>query len=738
LRHDPDDPNSLLNDYTTYIHYDDRGRMWIQSLGGLNLYREETNDFHRIPYKGWRHLHVDSKGDVWLISDKGLTVINSITLELVQYPLADSIFDNHPGVIFSSCIDTNDIIWYIYFEQEGIGKFDARNRQFHHYFNDSPYMRGMENVEPVSIYADRRNRLWLGTTHGFCRIRTFAGSDSITVGEKYTKADGLSGNRIYSISEDPRGIIWMLTENGISSFDPDTKEINSLDKSDGLLVEYSRDLHIDRKGWIYILYTSGGAILIPPDFCRRNTVVPNVSITDIKLFDRSLQPGKDTLLSKTPSFCKHLDLNHKENFLTFEFASLNYLNPDRNRYRYFMDGVDPDTVDAGSMYSAEYRDMKPGRYRFWVTGSNNDGLWNPEGTFIDISIHPPWYRTILAYCIYAVLFILAVFGFIRWRTWRLQKEKQVLEKEVRKRTQEIRLQKEEIESQAGELLSQKEELQSQKKELQSQKEELLSQKEELELTLENLRQAQAQLIQSEKMAAIGGLVAGVAHEINTPVGISVTAASSLAEETRQMAEKYKANKISRAEFKEYLNSANLSAKPILSNMERAAEMVQSFKQVSVDQSTEQKRKFKLKEYSEDVFRSLYPKLKGRSIDIAIDNDEKLELNSYPGAYSQIPTNLVLNSLVHGFDGREDGIIRLNANMDHEQLIIEYSDDGRGISEKDIPRIFDPFFTTGKKAGTGLGLHIIHNLVNQKFNGNIQCESTKNGGIRFTIEIPVNE
>ncbi|MEE9463239.1 MAG: HAMP domain-containing sensor histidine kinase, partial [Bacteroidales bacterium] len=270
----------------------------------------------------------------------------------------------------------------------------------------------------------------------------------------------------------------------------------------------------------------------------------------------------------------------------------------------------------------------------------------------------------------------------------------------------------------------------------SEKNNLLEQHiEELKITLENLRDTQVQLIQSEKLAALGGLVAGVAHEINTPVGISVTAASSLVEETNRMADHYKTNRISRAEFKDYLNTTSQTAKLILSNMQRTATMVQSFKQVSVDQSTEQQRNFRLKEYSEDVIRSLYPRLKGKKIDINFDIDEKLELNSYPGAYSQILTNLVLNSLVHGFDGKDEGRITLTAKRNRNGLLLEYSDDGRGIEPGLKDRIFEPFFTTDKKIGTGLGLHIVYNLVTQKLNGSISCSSDPGKGIQFHIRLP---
>jgi signal transduction histidine kinase len=164
-------------------------------------------------------------------------------------------------------------------------------------------------------------------------------------------------------------------------------------------------------------------------------------------------------------------------------------------------------------------------------------------------------------------------------------------------------------------------------------------------------------------------------------------------------------------------------------------MVQSFKQVSVDQSTEEKRKFKLKEYSEDVLRSLSPKFEGKNINLTMDMDEDLELDSYPGPYSQILTNLVMNSLLHGFEKKSKGNINLEARQKESELEIIYRDDGKGIPESDLAKIFDPFFTTAKRSSTGLGLHIVYNLVTQKLRGDISCASKVNEGVEFRINIP---
>ncbi len=273
--------------------------------------------------------------------------------------------------------------------------------------------------------------------------------------------------------------------------------------------------------------------------------------------------------------------------------------------------------------------------------------------------------------------------------------------------------------------------------IQDKNEELEQQKKKLQITLNNLKDTQIQLIQSEKMAALGGLVAGVAHEINTPIGISVTAASKLTEETAHMTELYKVNKITRSEFKDYLLISSESAKLILSNMERTVLMIQSFKQVSVDQSTSQLRKFKLKAYIQDIIRSLYPKLKNRGISITLEMDEHLELNSYPGAFSQIITNLVINSVTHGFEKMKGGTIMISSKLINEELQLKYSDSGRGMSKETLSRIFEPFFTTNKKLGTGLGMHIVYNLITQKFNGTIKCSSQINKGISVQIRIPIS-
>ena len=259
---------------------------------------------------------------------------------------------------------------------------------------------------------------------------------------------------------------------------------------------------------------------------------------------------------------------------------------------------------------------------------------------------------------------------------------------------------------------------------------------ELSDALEHLKTTQSQLVESEKMASLGGLVAGIAHEINTPIGIGVTAASTLAERTLEAITAYENKQLKGSALKAYFNLAQTTSNLVLNNLNRAAELIQSFKQVSVDQSNLEKRSFAIKKYIQDILISLKPHLKKTPHQITVNGDEQIEINTYPGAFSQIMTNLVMNSLRHAYPKGEAGNLHFELKWDSERLMIEYSDDGCGIPPENREKIFEPFFTTARaQGGTGLGLHIVFNLVTQKLNGTIRCESLKGQGTTFFIEIP---
>jgi PAS domain S-box-containing protein len=255
-------------------------------------------------------------------------------------------------------------------------------------------------------------------------------------------------------------------------------------------------------------------------------------------------------------------------------------------------------------------------------------------------------------------------------------------------------------------------------------------------TVERLQETQDQLVEAEKMASLAGLVAGVAHEINTPVGIGVTAASHLQQRIQDLGAQLRDKTMKRSDLERFLASAQEGSQIILGNLQRAADLVHSFKQVAADQTSDTRRRFRLKEYLEEILLSLRPKLKNTRHEVLLDCPDDLEVDSYPGSFSQVLTNLILNSLTHAYGVDQTGTLSIRVTRNAHDLRLVYADDGRGIPAGHRGRIFEPFFTTRRgQGGSGLGLHIVYNVVKQHLGGDIRCESHSGEGTTFTLDIP---
>ena len=260
---------------------------------------------------------------------------------------------------------------------------------------------------------------------------------------------------------------------------------------------------------------------------------------------------------------------------------------------------------------------------------------------------------------------------------------------------------------------------------------------ELEQILANLNLTQEKLIESEKMASLGGLVAGVAHEINTPIGIGITAITHFIEMNKDIMNLYYKDEMSQEEFEYFLKTSKELAQMIFVNLNKTAKLIKSFKQVSVDQISEDKRCFNLKEYINDTLLSISNITNKTKIDISVVGNRDIMLNSYPGAFSQVISNLVINSIRHGYGPKEKGCILIDIESKDKNLIINYQDDGKGIKKEHLSKIFNPFFTTNRESGgTGLGLNIIYNIINSNLQGKITCISEEGKGVLFKITIPL--
>lgn len=256
---------------------------------------------------------------------------------------------------------------------------------------------------------------------------------------------------------------------------------------------------------------------------------------------------------------------------------------------------------------------------------------------------------------------------------------------------------------------------------------------ELQRLISSSKQSHQHLLQSEKMASLGSLVAGVSHEINTPIGLALMGITHFSDITCDIEKSYKENKLDEKDFELYLETSNELANTITTSLIRAADLIKSFKQIAVDQSSEEIRTFDLEAYVKEVLLSIRNKTKKTKHKINIICKNKIIISSYPGAISQIITNLVMNSISHAFKNKEEGIINIHLEQDMKRIHISYSDNGIGIKKEYLAQIYDPFFTTAREeGGSGLGLNILYNIVTSKLKGSIKCNSMVDVGTEFKI------
>ncbi|AQS40117.1 histidine kinase [Shewanella psychrophila] len=259
---------------------------------------------------------------------------------------------------------------------------------------------------------------------------------------------------------------------------------------------------------------------------------------------------------------------------------------------------------------------------------------------------------------------------------------------------------------------------------------------EIQTTLMTLQLTQSKLVESEKMASLGCLAAGISHELNTPIGICLTSGSYLSDSARLLKEKYAREDLARDDFDEFINTIEQSLCLILSNLSRSSNLVKAFKKLSIQQSSETPRQVNFCNYINEIIFTLKPKLKGSQYIINLDCSEAVEVELVVSVLEEIMTNLIMNSLQHGFENLDRGEVFIHVSEQDDKIRLTYSDSGRGVAEEDFEKIFEPFFTTQRGLGrNGLGLTIVYNLIVHSLQGSISCRHDTQGHTLFEIELP---
>ena len=317
---------------------------------------------------------------------------------------------------------------------------------------------------------------------------------------------------------------------------------------------------------------------------------------------------------------------------------------------------------------------------------------------------------------------------------KLDEQNLLLEQEVARKTSSLSTTMLEMEQQQRELLSQKEQLQTENNRRKQTETRLIATNQELTSLINELHQAQECLLDAEKMANLGNLSAEISHEINTPIGIGITSSSYLEELLKKLELSVTEQSLSKRELGEYIDNSKQSIALLLNNLQRALELISSFKQIAVDQTSNKIRQVNVAKYLDEIIQSLHPKLKKTSHRISIDCPSDLTIHVHAGAIAQIFSNLIINSIIHGFEQVNRGEINISISRYQQKIVIDYSDNGCGVTPEQLDKLFDPFYTTKEAlGGSGLGTHIVHNLVHDVLNGTVEATSEPNQGLHYHIE-----
>ncbi|WP_300449235.1 hybrid sensor histidine kinase/response regulator [Accumulibacter sp.] len=446
-RHDPDNPRSLIGNSAYNLYEDKRGALWVGTRDGINKmdrtsgtftrYVHDPKDSGSLPFNDTRGTCEDRDGTLWVATSYGgVARFDPATEKFKAYRHdPDDVNSLGKGIITTLKCDPAGGLW-LGLWGGGLNRFDPKTEKFRRYENDPRHPASLSNNEVWFIHLGASGDAWVGTSGGLNRFDPRTERFSV-----YRRKDGLSGDRINTILEDDRGQLWLGTaDGGITRFDPATGATKAYDASDGLQGNQflNSSAYKSRTGML-LFGGENGFNVIDPTNIPTNTQVPPVVLTELQIFNQTISAtDKDSPLQQSITETRRVVLSYWQSVFSFEFAALNYRHPQKNRYAYKMEGFDRDWTHVdGSRRVATYTNLDPGTYVFRVKASNNDGVWNEEGTSVEVVITPPWWRTAWARTL-AVLLILGLLagGYYR-RVGAIQRRNQELELQVAERTHSL-------------------------------------------------------------------------------------------------------------------------------------------------------------------------------------------------------------------------------------------------------------------------------------------------------------
>jgi signal transduction histidine kinase/CheY-like chemotaxis protein/ligand-binding sensor domain-containing protein len=717
-RHQPT-PSSLPSDVTLKIAQGRDKEIFVGSYrGGLSVLKNtNTRSFYKFPIDTIRHRgtngdHVfymteDKKGNWWLATlSGGLNYYNKTTNTFTYYlPNSADLNSIGSSMVVSLLLDSRDNLW-VGTMGSGLDVLDSVTNRFIHYKHEEKNPNSLSNNIINSIFEDSKGNVWIGTNNG---LNLFNQSNQTFA--HYFEKDGLPNNVILSILEDGHGNLWLGTNNGLSKFDPVARTFWNFGLTDGLQgSNFNRGACLKISTGEMFFGGSRGFNVFHPDSVRANPFIPPVFITGLQIFNKPVKAGaKDSPLTTHISESKEIILSYKQSVFSFEFAALNYTLPEKNQYAYRLDGFDKEWNYIGTQRKATYTNLDPGDYTFRVKASNNDGIWNEDGTAIKIIITPPFWATWWFKTLITIVVLGSAFSFYRYRINSVKAQKVELEIKVMEQTTEV--------------MQQKEELQSQAENLQTAVDELYHQKEALQQQREDAEKAKKEAEQANKAKSI--FLATMSHEIRTPMNGVLGMASLLAETSLT------------TEQREYIDTIRGSGDALLTVIND----ILDFSKIESGNMELDQHPFDLRQCIEDVMDIFSTKAAQKGLDLVYQIDYQIPAQIVGDSHRlrQILLNLIGNAMK--FTERGEifvGIDLLTNKNEQLELAFQIRDTGIGIPQDKLSRLFQAFSqvdssTTRKYGGTGLGLVIAQRLV-ELMGGSIGVESQPGVGTSFSFTI----
>ena len=623
----------------------------------------------------------DSRGVLWIAHSSGLIKTDASFSEVTQIPVmalpraavSDSISQREVGPIYE---DSNGYVWFGT-DEGGINRYDHVIGKFQSYFS------------PVaSAGADRPIEMgggivWYPGNPSVVRLDTASGESTV-----FDESSGFPRGGLRDMAKDHNGDVWIPSNAGLSRVNGQTLEVTHFDRASGLPVDrFNGARAVTRDGSVW-LTSREGLLRFHPDRMQSDVQAPSVTIHSVV---HGVTDSTEVLLGR-----EEISLAHDDNDLTFNYFAVDFDTPERNRYRYRLSGLDEDWVDMQGLTSARISNVPPGRYDFEVMAANADGVWSETPASIHVRVRPPWWRSVWAYLAYVVLLGLSIHRFDRWNTARIQRNERELQRERE-----------------------------------------LEQARELARTHATLKATQAQLIEQEKLAALGSLTAGIAHEIKNPLNFVNNFAEVGGELADELAEAIATGRTEEAQ--QILEELKANATQIAKHGKRADSIVKGMMQHARGGSSERET-IEVNTFLEEYAGLAWHGKRAQNSDFQAEL--KRDFDPAAGSIDVLPQELgrvVLNLLNNAFDAvaqTEGARVTLTSQRTADGVAISVADNGPGIPGDIRQKIFEPFFTTKATGeGTGLGLSLSYDIVTKGHGGTMTVGESPDGGALFIITIP---